>query len=502
MCDGDSVMNKDNLAVIKPAVQLKDDSLELPVAKGIAPEIRANQLFDQVSGMTVEQKLVRSMLGMRNIRTFYYAMYITLKRVEDTSIDTAGVTIDTMHYNPKYITRLSQPELMFLNFHLISHIAMQHNIRKGNRIQYLWNMACDLFINKLLSEEFGIKPGSGVNIVSEDTMGIGIQFPKGSLYEERIDIKTDTPESIYEVLLGSYIEKKQNETLVDVEGNKDSDGNKAGDGNEESKEAGKEGTESGSEKNKSDAEYKDVEYKGKKVGTLTIIDIVTNEEDKTLSDSQKQFKSKEILERASMMNKQISKDAGGYLERIVAEALAPKINWRSLLKNKLTEATQKINTYSKPDKRFLSRGQILPGPKQLDLDKLKGVKVCVDASGSVLDEDLGVALAQMKHLLKIYKADAELIYWDTQVRAKKEFKDVKEMLSIKPAGGGGTDVQCIFEYFDSKECKIKPTIIIIFTDGCFTMPPSKYKTKYRDTIWVVTYNRREFKPPFGLIADF
>ena len=106
----------------------------------------------------------------------------------------------------------------------------------------------------------------------------------------------------------------------------------------------------------------------------------------------KQNTVRNILERAVVMQKQNTGTFGGeqgsWMERYVEDALAPRINWRSLIKNKLTLATQKITTYAKPDKRFLSRRRILPGPKQMENDQLDNVKVCIDTSGSIGDKEL------------------------------------------------------------------------------------------------------------------
>jgi len=149
---------------------------------------------------------------------------------------------------------------------------------------------------------------------------------------------------------------------------------------------------------------------------------------------------------------------------------------------------------------------ILPGPKPLERDKLEGIKICVDTSGSISDEELSIAYNQIMQLLRTYKAEAELIYWDTAVRAKGNFKNRNELVRIKPAGGGGTDVSCVFDYLDSKECKVKPSVIVVFTDGCFGTPDkTKWGRKYKDTIWVISggeYQYKEFKLPWGKKARF
>jgi predicted metal-dependent peptidase len=176
-----------------------------------------------------------------------------------------------------------------------------------------------------------------------------------------------------------------------------------------------------------------------------------------------------------------------------------------LLKNKLTLATQTVNTFARPDKRFRSRGMIMPGPKKLDNDALENVKICIDTSGSISPRDLGVALTQIDQLFKKFHADAEVLYWDTRIRAIYPFEDPKELVNKKPMGGGGTDANCIFEYFEeNKDYRIgkkkKPSIIIVFTDGCFGDVHKRY-SKYKDTIWVINGNY-DFTAPFGSKAMF
>lgn len=248
------------------------------------------------------------------------------------------------------------------------------------------------------------------------------------------------------------------------------------------------------------------EFRGQEIPDIEI-DIVDDGKQRGMSKEQMQQSANALLSRAVTIHRQTHQfggDNADWLERYVEKALAPKINWRSLLKNKLTVANQKINTFAAPDKRFRSRGMIMPGPKKLDNDSLDNVKICVDTSGSISPKDLGVALAQVEQLLKQFKAEAEMIYWDTRVRAIYPFKDVKELINKSPMGGGGTDANCIFEYFETdRDYKIgkkkKPTIIVVFTDGYFGTIEAKY-SKYKDTIWVI-HDNQGFKAPFGSKAQ-
>lgn len=77
------------------------------------------------------------------------------------------------------------------------------------------------------------------------------------------------------------------------------------------------------------------------------------------------------------------------------------------------------------------------------------------------------------------------------------------MKRVEACGRGGTNPDCLFEYFDSKKCKIKPIVTLVFTDGFIggNQDRPKWKKKYKDTIWIMTKDYdKNFKPAFGQLA--
>lgn len=220
-----------------------------------------------------------------------------------------------------------------------------------------------------------------------------------------------------------------------------------------------------------------------------------------------------LLSQAVTIHKQrhsFGGDTPDFLERYVEKALAPKVNWRSVLRRFLTKASQKEYTFAHPDKRFLGRRnadgsrQVFAGPHMADAGELENIKICIDTSGSISPKDIGQALAQIEDMFKQYRANAEMLYWDTRVRAVYPFKQYKELLSKEPKGGGGTDANCIFDYFETaKEYKLRkkpqPSLIIIFTDGYFGEIEARYKKKYKNTVWII-HDNDKFKAPFGVKA--
>ena len=517
------------------------------VITGVEAKGDRRREVDEKTGMTVEQKMLQALLVMRSSKSFYYAMLNAMDRVESEEIQTMGVSTDKIFFNVDFVKELSMPELVYVLHHEVCHVAMRHRVRGEGKRHELWNIACDAYINKHLEVEFSMKNDNkvykyydeknpfikamlerrGINYPTQndlryDMMDIGLQSPKDGIFIDDIDIDVDTPEGLYEEMLKNIKEPEGKSGSQGQQGDGDGQGQSGAgsgesdgeqdsseqDGGGESKDKGSgadgkesdaKGSEEKSGKGKGEVE---TNLRGKKIVVKPNSgDMVDTQKEATASREQLGASTKITLSRASVTHKQIGGEAGSSLQRIVRDALAPVINWRALLRKKLIAEGQKINTYSKPDKRFISRGMILPGPKVLDPNKLKGVKICIDTSGSIRDEELGIALKQIQNLLKTYQAEAEVIYWDTQVRNKAEFKTVDELLKIKPMGGGGTDVNCVFEYFNSRECVVKPTISLIFTDGGFGPVSEKYYKKYRDTVWILQKGI-SFDAPFGVVAPF
>lgn len=489
-----------------------------PMMEERPPFLRMRDIQDK-SGMTVEQKFTVALVALKEIRVFYYAIIAAVKRVETDRIRTMGVSIDTIFINPAYVEKLTVQQLIFVLMHEVLHLAMEHPLRIGNRNRLLWNIAGDLFINKVLTDEFKLKVGGSTVVDQRDTRSIGIQCPRDILYNDSINSKKDYIEKIYEQLLNEVktaldefnkrIEDKKNRN--EESGNGKAGGikvhidSKSGNGSNEA-DGEKNNGEDESDEGRGGIDISDVTYHGKKIADKMDGDIVETEDERQMSDVEKENRSRTVLERASINSRQMGYggDVNSVIERYVKENLAPKVNWTSLIKNKLSKASEKITTYSMPDRRFLSRGRIMPGPKPMDLDTLENIWVCCDTSGSISDEDLGIAFGQIAQLFKSFKAKAELIWWDTKVYYGGNFDKIKELIKMRPLGGGGTDVNCVFEYFSVGDFrngkKKKPTIIIVFTDGCFGGVDSKYSS-FRDTVWVISSgNENQFKRPFGMQA--
>ena len=134
---------------------------------------------------------------------------------------------------------------------------------------------------------------------------------------------------------------------------------------------------------------------------------------------------------------------------------------------------------------------IYPGQQTEDSNMIKGVKVCIDTSGSISDTDIEYFCGQVFELTKQFDIDAELIYWDTSIESTGNFTGYKEFERVSLIGRGGTDPSVIFDYFDTKKCKVKPVVSLIFTDGYFST--HKINKKQRK---ILSYHHFLFSPSF------
>ena len=200
------------------------------------------------------------------------------------------------------------------------------------------------------------------------------------------------------------------------------------------------------------------------------------------------------------------------IQRQIELGLAPKVNWKTALRKMVQKQSKKDIQYNKPNRIFLSQDILLPTEIPDNLNVVDNIVIAIDTSGSITNTEIGQALTQIAQLLNKYKAHGEIMYWDTQVAAVAEFTDVKSALKLRPAGGGGTDPNCIFKYINSdKKYKshsklTKLDAILIFTDGYFGDIDQDWIRKFsRKTVWIISspqYAESGWKAPMGLTAPF
>lgn len=121
---------------------------------------------------------------------FYSRIYSDISIRAQYSIDTLEIDEKEIKFNPGFIKQLTAQELVFIIIHEIGHLLLLDEPRSIGRDLKVWNIACDLYINKAIKNEIG----ENSNLV---------KMPKHAVYWDALDLMVDTEESIYDELMAS-----------------------------------------------------------------------------------------------------------------------------------------------------------------------------------------------------------------------------------------------------------------------------------------------------------
>ena len=113
--------------------------------------------------------------------------------------------------------------------------------------------------------------------------------------------------------------------------------------------------------------------------------------------------------------------------------------------------------------------------------------VAIDTSGSIGSRALSEFLSEVKGIVDNIKVNkVRLLYWGTAVVADELYtgNQVEKLVkSTKPAGGGGTDVNCVTQYM--RDNKITPSCTVVLTDGYLGGSWSKWT---KPVLWAIVDN--------------
>lgn len=159
---------------------------------------------------------------------------------------------------------------------------------------------------------------------------------------------------------------------------------------------------------------------------------------------------------------------GGDLNRALGDLLAPKIDWREVLREFVTTtcSAKDASSWRRVNRRFIGSDIYLP---TLIGERVGRIAVGVDTSGSISGGEITRFLSEVKSITDNVRPETlDLIYWDAQVAGHEVYGDFGHdmdslVTSTKPKGGGGTDPRAMMKYL--KDEKIEPECIIMLTDG-------------------------------------
>lgn len=395
--------------------------------------------FEAASDAKARDRLVGARVALLLKHSFFGNLATRLQLVNaDDWLPTAATDGRKLYYNSRFINLLQPKEVEFLVAHEVLHVIYDHNGRRDVRDPQIWNIAADYCVNADLRKH---NVGQFITTVP-------------CLYETKYAGKP--AEEVYADLMKNS-KSIDIDDLIDqlLDDHMDSDGG-------------------------------DDEKNGNRPQPMS-------------AEEREQLR-QEIKENIINAAKS-AKDAGHSIPesvaRMIKEITEPEMNWRELIQSVLTSSIKTDYSFMRPSRRGWHIDAILPSQtpgEEID------ITVAIDTSGSIGNKELVIFLSEIQGIMNSFAGyKINVISWDTGVHNAQDFtsENLEDISEYVPGGGGGTDVNCVFDYL--KDEGRVPDRLVVFTDGCFF--GSDGDPDYCDTVWVIKGNP-SFKASHGTWAHF
>ena len=393
---------------------------------------------DPRTDAAAREKLTTARIGLLLKAPFFgqLATRMTLTNADEWC-GTAATDGRKFYYNSEFVNKMPLKQLEFLVGHEILHAVYDHMGRRGDRQPRLSNIAADYCVNQDLVEQRIGEKISVVPILFDNKF-------KGQSYEEVYDYLYENADKIdldqlEKMLLDDHLEE--------------------GDGDGDS--------EDGSGKPR-----------------------LSKEEAQAIRDEIK----------GAVISAAQAAGAGNLpagVKRLLKDITEPVIGWKELLQQQITAVIKNDYTWARPSRRGWHIDAIMPGLKPGDM-----IDICIamDQSGSISEEDSRAFLGEIKGIMEAFD-EYKITLWcfDTEIYNVQTFTsdNIEDIMNYEPAGGGGTDFMCNWDFM--KQENIEPKKFIMFTDG---MPFGEWgEETYCETVWIIKGNPG-CEPPWGIWAHY
>lgn len=414
-------------------------------------------------------------------------------------------------FNPQFLDSLNDNELDFVMMHEILHVVLQHCFRAGDRDADIFNIACDIVVNSniLLSEKMDLnsitirKYGPSMHIAPDGNEGY--EYTTEEVYE--MLSKNSTPGKGMSAPQGgtgqvTNISKGSGNGMPQSSGGNrqcNSTQNQNGNGNGMSSSQG-----GGGRTNKGQNQ---ISALGRALKKKTNASNEASWDDHTKwgieeeDDELREVWSKRFVDAVETIQIRDPSNTRGlmpaFVERLFKELMNPQTDWRTILNEFIQEEIVDYS-FAPPDRRLDDCPFFLPDFNEKD-DIAEDILFMIDTSGSMSDAMITAAYSEVNGAIDQFdgKLKGWLGFFDAAIIEPRRFEDEDEFKIIKPAGGGGTDFQIIFEYVHQHMQNKPPVCIIILTDG-YAPFPKEHLAGGIPVLWLL--NNNEVEPPWGKIA--
>ena len=443
----------------------------------------------------IEQQATERVLKARAelimARRFYGVLVSNVEPVLSRKFPTMATDGKRHFFNPEFIDGLTQQEVLGVQCHESEHDARHHGSRRAGRDPVKWNEACDYAINiDLIDEGFVLPKGALIDpqyrgMSAEDIYRCReLDAEKKRKEEQQQQEQQQNEDDGDDDSDGDQSEDNDHGDNSDDEGD-DSDDADDGDDGSEGDDAGDDGESGGGENADSDegddseagdgggqgenAEGDDdgsgagggegegeteQQSSGDPGGCGEVLDSATDASDNAEED----IKWERVVRQAASMAKAVGQ-LPGHITREIDRANNPPRNWRDELREFCEQGALRVETWNRPNRRFMHSRLVLPSTQKDGVNKAVFI---IDTSGSMDETALRCVNTEASAMLDDGIIDEVVVlYGDTRLTREDHFQTGDEM-EFDPRGGGGTDMKPLFAHVAQQHDDA--SLIICFTD--------------------------------------
>ena len=398
-----------------------------------------------------QRRLARARLLIVTKQPFFGNLLSYLLTEERTDLKYKTMATDGIHlyYDPGFVMKHTDEEIMWVVVHEVMHCALKHFIRRQANPE-IWNAAADYALNQLISDlpaTCGVMLPESLGGSKDET-----KTKNGILIKEKV--VGWSAEQIYHFLLENGVDLPPEEKW-------NFGGIEPPDPNDKPEDQ---------PDNSGDSDPNEIK--------------VTPQDLKNPEAMDKYWEER--------LKESITKNQGSMPEnfkRKLMKLLQPKVDWKSKLKRFIISLGEK-HRYDIPDRRFIGMDDI-----QWTRTKIKSafdeMIVIADTSGSIGTKELTAMVSECVKIMEEFKPKEILLMWCDSILHLPVEKVTKQSMNKfdSPRGGGGTDFRPPFEWI-KKNLLGKKSLgpIVYFTDGFGNFPAASEfgLSQYKDNvIWVI-----------------
>lgn len=233
----------------------------------------------------------------------------------------------------------------------------------------------------------------------------------------------------------------------------------------------------------------DEHSKEAKPGDYTPIDgTKPNESPITEQDIVEAIRNAQTIQQLSNSGDRTASDGAGNMQiDIINKHRTPIQSWKAVMRDMVRKVTQ-TRSFSRINNRLAAARVIAPSVKKQLANS--DIIFAIDVSGSMRGKPMTDTINEIISLSRSTPiVNMRVIYWDAEVMNDILVKNSKSLTSQSSmfnfTGGGGTNVDCVYDYIIEKQ--YKPTGIVYLTDGY--VDGNKFYTQNNcKNVVILTYN--------------